>query len=922
MYLDEALGLVYQLKPENPKLKKRVRLSRGEWYLQQFKQSELYEYSPTIKSYYQTRAFENFQYALNAEEILSGNEMLLNIKVLNSMLDYYLTAFMLASQDPQAEDYLLAEDYLKSAEYLSDFIYEIIVDERTKQQIQPFHCPYQKSNVQQNSICQHYRLMTGLSNPLKELTKPLSILRNYCAIKQKNKFPNTYDAAYVLLNSSHLIRQLALKIQQTKSAQINQNQKPNCNKQELLFRAHGIVIKVLNDINAKKKLNIHKDPISINYQLESYAYGYLANIHLANQEYSEQLLNYYQYAIELIDDGFCRVNASFAGAVSSELAAQWHRQKGKVHKMRGELNEAIQEYEKAINLIECVRQDIERCSYGSSCSFEKVVHPLYMELIDLFMQRGINVDDKFCDNSYVKLDNGRNWEADLNKKNPQCHQAYKFEKKCDLYNALDALANLNKAELASYFLDPCIGLRKTPDNQSPPPNMPLQQPLRNLLSKESTIIYPLIYPDKLIILVQDNKGVKQLELMTNIKQIQTLQKTAKRFSETIRNRSFPYSKDGSWLYQHLIAPLKAYIESTITTLVIVPDEHLRMLPWAALYDGAQNKYLVEQYALAITPNTKIPLTIDYQDSENQRLLLAGLSDINLDEFIEETNRSEEAIYDNEYRISYDGELYSKLPFVKEELLCVDKQVNEARNDSLLLAKNFTYQTLQNRLADNEYRILHIASHALFRNDIKESVIITGGLNRNSNQENQATRQEVDGIIHENQDIHMNQLEQLIHASRKYDKLSYIGKNYPKRPTIEMLVLSACSTAADEEKSALGLSGIAVKAGVPSVVGTLWEIDDMSTSVLMAKFYSALNLQNGKSELSRAKALQAAQIHMLKGQFIPRRDEDAQTACDKINRNYLFSRNATPVNIMVHPYYWSPFVVIGDWRAFGSNTSVH
>ena len=81
-----------------------------------------------------------------------------------------------------------------------------------------------------------------------------------------------------------------------------------------------------------------------------------------------------------------------------------------------------------------------------------------------------------------------------------------------------------------------------------------------------------------------------------------------------------------------------------------------------------------------------------------------------------------------------------------------------------------------------------------------------------------------------------------------------------------------------ERAALGLSGIAVKTGARSALGTLWSVDDPATSALMRRFYSAL-LAPGTS---RAAALQGAQRAMLE--------------------DFRYS----------HPAYWAPFQIIGNW----------
>ena len=96
--------------------------------------------------------------------------------------------------------------------------------------------------------------------------------------------------------------------------------------------------------------------------------------------------------------------------------------------------------------------------------------------------------------------------------------------------------------------------------------------------------------------------------------------------------------------------------------------------------------------------------------------------------------------------------------------------------------------------------------------------------------------------------------------------------------VDLLVLSACQTAAGDERAALGLAGVAVKAGARSALASLWSIGDESTARLIAEFYRQLGDGNGK-----AAALRGAQLLL-------RNDER-----------------------YAHPAYWAPFLMIGDWR---------
>lgn len=106
-----------------------------------------------------------------------------------------------------------------------------------------------------------------------------------------------------------------------------------------------------------------------------------------------------------------------------------------------------------------------------------------------------------------------------------------------------------------------------------------------------------------------------------------------------------------------------------------------------------------------------------------------------------------------------------------------------------------------------------------------------------------------------------------------------SSNLRNREPIEMLVLSACQTAKGDNRAALGLAGVAVRSGARSTLATLWSVRDKSTAELITEFYRLLT-QTGTT---KAEALRQAQLSLLK------------------NPQYQ------------HPYYWSPFVLVGNWR---------
>ncbi len=105
-----------------------------------------------------------------------------------------------------------------------------------------------------------------------------------------------------------------------------------------------------------------------------------------------------------------------------------------------------------------------------------------------------------------------------------------------------------------------------------------------------------------------------------------------------------------------------------------------------------------------------------------------------------------------------------------------------------------------------------------------------------------------------------------------------SREQDSRIPIELLVLSACKTAKGDNRATLGLAGMAVRSGARSTIASLWSVEDSATATFMENFYQELATVG----TTKANALQKAQLSLLK------------------NPQYT------------HPFYWSPFVLIGNW----------
>ena len=183
--------------------------------------------------------------------------------------------------------------------------------------------------------------------------------------------------------------------------------------------------------------------------------------------------------------------------------------------------------------------------------------------------------------------------------------------------------------------------------------------------------------------------------------------------------------------------------------------------------------------------------------------------------------------------------YDALPSVNIEL----DRIGGMYPAVTLRDEQFLISRAEQELSEGEYSIVHIATHGEFSSDYRNSYLLTY-----------------------DDKLTMSKLEKTI-GVRKYEE-----------QPLELLVLSACQTAVGDDRAALGLAGVAIKAGARSAVATLWFINDEATSRLMTEFYHQLKTPT----VTKAQALQNAQL----------------TLINSNNRN--------------HPYYWAPFLLLGNW----------
>ena len=183
--------------------------------------------------------------------------------------------------------------------------------------------------------------------------------------------------------------------------------------------------------------------------------------------------------------------------------------------------------------------------------------------------------------------------------------------------------------------------------------------------------------------------------------------------------------------------------------------------------------------------------------------------------------------------------YPSLPNVDNEL----GNISQLFPATINLDENFQLESTQAAIAEGDFSIIHIATHGEFNRDHRKSFLLTY-----------------------DRKLTMDHLQRSIDLRR-----------FRKNP-LELLVLSACQTAAGDDRAALGLAGVALKSGARSALATLWFISDEATSALISEFYTQLK----QSGITKAEALRQAQRHLIQDPLLS------------------------------HPSFWAPFLLIGNW----------
>ena len=493
----------------------------------------------------------------------------------------------------------------------------------------------------------------------------------------------------------------------------------------------------------------------------------------------------YSQAIELTQEALNLAEKSNA----PDIAYQWQWQMGRLIEAEPELKnsskipapDALPYYSKSLKILKTLRDDMASLNSDIQFNFRDRVEPVYRQYVDLLLR-------------------------------PKDPPHEKLEK------ARQTIEDLQLAEIDNFFQNACAKASDVKIDD---------------LDSHAAVIYPIILKDKLEVIVKlpgennliyhVNDDVSEKDIDREVLSLQKKLINASTSLDKIKNQSNTLYK---WLIQPFINELDVYSrqeDSHIKNLIFVLDGSLRNIPMAILYNKDQGEYLVERYAIAITPGLQL-LDSETLEYKKNNALISGASDA--------------------------PSFGSKpLPYVIYELQQISTVIP---NKKKLMEEDFIKKNIQEAIKFNSFNIVHIATHGTFSSNPDKTFILDW-----------------------NEPIQVKELNRLLQGNN--------DNNGNQENLIQLLVLSACKTATGDKRAALGLAGVAIRAGARSTVASLWSVNDKSTAKFMELFYEKLN--------------------------------DANTTSEALRQTQMFFLNpGTDRNDDYHkPYHWAAFTLVGNWN---------
>ena len=339
--------------------------------------------------------------------------------------------------------------------------------------------------------------------------------------------------------------------------------------------------------------------------------------------------------------------------------------------------------------------------------------------------------------------------------------------------------------------------------------------LQRKLPDSTAILEYFLTSDRLFIWMIRHGDVQIRRSVVSVQQLESLVKALREGIES----HLSISVESRALHDLLILPFETEI-AEIRQLVIVPHGVLHYLPFATLQheDGT---VLIDRVSLSLAPSaTVLGYCLDKGEAKRRKqrdLSVLALGNPNL------------------------GSTRYDLPFAEKEVVSLQRAFDDV---SVYFRDDATEKNARDHMPEHD--ILHFACHATYE---PESPLFSALLLKSAGQFE-------DGRLEANEIFSL--------------KLN-----------CDLVTLSACETGLAEITQGdeiIGLARSFIFAGTPSIITSLWKVDDLATAVMVKRFYRYL-----ASGYSKAEALRQAQL---------------------VVKNSVNS----------HPSAWAAFGLTGDFKA--------
>lgn len=291
----------------------------------------------------------------------------------------------------------------------------------------------------------------------------------------------------------------------------------------------------------------------------------------------------------------------------------------------------------------------------------------------------------------------------------------------------------------------------------------------------------------------------------------------------------------SELYRFLIQPIVDKIDNT-HQLCIIPDTEFNKLPFSALLSTEKKRYLVEDYSIITSPSVSILLRAIDMAKKKPALPTRSFVGLSNPRFSNRRFPRLATLPSSEEEVTHVSQLYKQSIAFSQEGATESQAISQFGHNN----------------------VVHIASHTL----INEQIPLMSSILLSEEKLPTASRKLGNGII----------LDGGLQAAEIY-QLSF--------PQTRLVVLSSCRSAlgGNQSQTVGAFAQAFFAAGVPSVIASLWDIDDAKSAELMLSFHQ----YHKNHSFGFSKALRLAQC------------------------SFLYSREVDKR----HPYYWAAFQLFGS-----------